>query len=66
MKYLQNKNFDWTNIKAVGFDIDGTLYDEFDFIIKVYDKIADIFKIAKINNTEIKTILLKKWMEKGK
>lgn len=65
MKYLQNKNFDWTNIKAVGFDIDGTLYDEFDFIIKVYDKIADIFKIAKINNTEIKTILLKKWLEKG-
>ena len=33
-------NFDCRNIKYVGFDLDGTLYDEFDFIYQVYSKIV--------------------------
>ena len=31
MKYL-SKQIKWEEIRAIGFDLDGTLYDEFDFI----------------------------------
>ena len=64
MKYLCNE-IPWEDIKAIGFDMDGTLYDEFDFIIQVYEPIASLFynSISDINT--IKNSMLLKWLEKG-
>ena len=42
MKYLCNE-IPWERIKAVGFDMDGTIYDEYDFIYQVYQSIANTF-----------------------
>lgn len=53
------KNIDWSSISYVGFDMDGTLYDEFDFIRQVYSQIADDVSI------DIKNDLLERWLEKG-
>lgn len=64
MKYLQTK-IPWDNIKAVGFDMDGTLYDEFDFIYQVYNPIAAIFSNSHYKSDVIKKIMLEKWIEKG-
>jgi putative hydrolase of the HAD superfamily len=65
MNYLVNNNFEWENIKAVGFDLDGTLYDEFDFITQVYEEIALIYKDHVLDIKDIKAKLLRKWIEKG-
>ena len=65
MNYLLSNDFEWKNIKSVGFDIDGTLYDEFDFIDQVYEEISEIFKDYVINIKEIKIKLLHIWLEKG-
>ena len=32
-------DIDWSHIKYIGFDLDGTLYDEFEFIVQTYKKI---------------------------
>lgn len=64
MKYLQTE-IPWDNIKAVGFDMDGTLYDEFDFIYQVYNPIATIFSNSHYKSDVIKKIMLEKWIEKG-
>lgn len=53
------KNIDWNNIENVGFDLDGTLYDEFNFIEQVYEKIAETY------DYKIKDFMLQKWLEKG-
>lgn len=55
----------WAQIKCVGFDLDGTLYDEFAFIQQVYPVIlqanakcfGDIFSPLKY--------MLDRWLEKG-
>lgn len=49
------------NIKYVGFDMDGTLYDEFDFIVQVYKEISDLFVLH--NNVFEHMSLV--WLEKG-
>lgn len=56
----------WEEIMFVGFDLDGTLYDEFDFISQVYRPISQ--KIAHANGAdeiEIYEKLLQRWLEKG-
>jgi len=56
----------WQNILAAGFDIDGTLYDEFDFIRQVYGEIAG--HLAKRSGGDGEKILygmLGRWLEKG-
>ena len=53
-------------LKAIGFDLDGTLYDEFDFIDQVYDAIATkISKSININRNCLHESLLNLWLEKG-
>lgn len=64
MKYLCPE-IPWGNIKTIGFDMDGTLYDEFDFIHRVYNSIAEIFSNSDYDTNTIKKIMLSKWLEKG-
>jgi FMN phosphatase YigB (HAD superfamily) len=49
------------DIKYIGFDMDGTLYDEFDFIIQPYKKISELFYL----NDAAYSYMLFKWLEKG-
>ncbi|TBL73005.1 HAD family hydrolase [Paenibacillus thalictri] len=56
----------WDDIELVGFDMDGTLYDEYDFIQQAYGPIAKY--IAEVSNTpkeEIYTWMLERWNCKG-
>jgi len=56
------KSIDWNNIKYIGFDLDGTLYDEIEFIKQVYKSISEnLFTY----NEEIYFFMLKRWVEKG-
>ena len=57
---------DWDAVDFVGFDLDGTLYDEFDFIAQVYRPIAR--ELARVAGGEAESIcdrLLERWLEKG-
>jgi len=54
-------NIDWQHIKTVGFDMDGTLYDEYDFIKQVYYKINK----SLIDDEDILSFMLNRWLEKG-
>lgn len=55
------KNIDWSNIETIGFDMDGTLYDEYDFIVEAYEEIDN----KLINNQSILTYMKNRWLEKG-
>lgn len=55
------KDIDWENITTVGFDMDGTLYDEFDFIKQVYSEIDK----QLIQNKNVLSFMKQRWMEKG-
>ena len=66
MRYLLKNNIiDWSIIKVIGFDIDGTLYDEFDFILEIYKKISIFFAENSSNEKEILDYMLQRWLEKG-
>ena len=57
---------DWNSVEIIGFDMDGTLYDEFDFISQVYKPIAE--RIAAACNDTVPAIysrMLKRWLENG-
>lgn len=59
-------DIDWENIKVVGFDLDGTLYDEAEFIAQVYKPIAN--HLATYCNTspdKIYMAIFRRWLEKG-
>ncbi len=65
MKYLSN-SVDWKEVHAVGFDIDGTLYDEMEFISQVYRPISQVIADAcGIDKKEVYDRILARWMEKG-
>lgn len=65
MKFLFPK-IPWDNIKAIGFDMDGTLYDEFEFIAQVYEPISELIcKESNCKHQEIKDFMLWRWLEKG-
>jgi FMN phosphatase YigB (HAD superfamily) len=53
MKYLSK------DIKYVGFDMDGTLYDEFEFISQVYEE------ISKPLGSEAYEYMCSRWIDKG-
>ena len=55
------KGVNWNHITSVGFDMDGTLYDEFDFIKQVYSEINK----QLILNDSILSFMTKRWLEKG-
>lgn len=57
---------DWSSIRAIGFDMDGTLYDEAEFIAQVYQPIAKhISGRCAIEPSIIHDCLLRRWLEKG-
>jgi putative hydrolase of the HAD superfamily len=62
MKYLYPE-FPWEEIKIIGFDMDGTLYDEFVFIGQVYQPIARLF--ARNAQEDTYAFMLQRWIEKG-
>ena len=53
------KDIDWDKISYVGFDMDGTLYDEYQFISQVYKE------ISKLLEPESFLFMKKRWIEKG-
>lgn len=56
----------WGEVEIVGFDMDGTLYDEVEFISQVYRPIA--LKLSVISNKcseEIYEWMKSRWVEKG-
>ena len=57
---------DWNSVEIIGFDMDGTLYDEFDFISQVYKPIAErLSALGKDTVPAIYSRLLDRWLEKG-
>jgi FMN phosphatase YigB (HAD superfamily) len=57
---------EWEIVKYVGFDMDGALYDEFDFIQQVYEPIATyLSKSTSVPVSVIYERMLKRWLEKG-
>ena len=57
---------DWRRVRVVGVDMDGTLYDEAEFIDQVYRPVAAI--IARVSGDPIERIrqsMLRRWLEKG-
>lgn len=56
----------WDQIEAVGFDLDGTLYDELDFILQVYSPIAKLLaNVTKQGQHEVYWWMVNRWLEKG-
>ena len=64
MKYLSNQ-IKWEEIRAIGFDLDGTLYDEFDFIKSAYTAIVESFNFESIQKAHMLDFMLSRWLEKG-
>jgi FMN phosphatase YigB (HAD superfamily) len=57
---------DWDAVRIVGLDLDGTLYDEADFIAQVYEPIAAILSDATgVERESLYPRLLRRWLEKG-
>jgi FMN phosphatase YigB (HAD superfamily) len=57
---------DWESVAVVGFDMDGTLYDEADFIVQVYQPIAEL--VAAAGRRDVQAThqwLFRRWLEKG-
>ena len=57
--------FDLENIQSVGFDMDGTLYCEYDFIDQVYSEIVHKESNYLISLNEAETWIKNRWIEKG-
>jgi len=57
---------DWDVVRVVGFDMDGTLYDEADFIVQVYRPIARILSaVTGADERRMHLRLFRRWLEKG-
>ena len=57
---------DWSGIEIIGLDMDGTLYDERDFIFQVYHPIANMLSSAGSRSSEqIHSWMFERWKEKG-
>lgn len=54
-------DINWEGVTSIGFDMDGTLYDEYDFIYQVYSEINH----QLIQNEEALSFMLHRWLEKG-
>jgi FMN phosphatase YigB (HAD superfamily) len=56
----------WDIIRIAGFDLDGTLYDEMDFIMQVYKPISDILaKLCNSSPEQISGLMSQRWLMKG-
>jgi putative hydrolase of the HAD superfamily len=64
MKYLSNQ-INWQEVKAIGFDLDGTIYDEFDFIKSAYTAIVESFNFETCQKLPMLDFMLGRWLEKG-
>lgn len=59
-------NVDWNVIQTIGFDMDGTLYDELLFIEQVYAPISSYIASVCLGNPEkIYVEMVERWKEKG-
>jgi phosphoglycolate phosphatase-like HAD superfamily hydrolase len=57
---------DWDTVRIVGCDMDGTLYDEADFIAQVYRAIANLLAATGDAKAEIlHAWMVQRWLEKG-
>lgn len=56
---------DWSSVRHVGFDMDGTLYDEFTFIQQAYDAVIHACE-NRLNDKEAARIFMqRRWLAKG-
>lgn len=59
-------HIDWCPVRAVGFDLDGTLYDEAEFVRQVYQPVSVCLSAAcGIPAEDIYSPLFRRWLEKG-
>ena len=63
------KNFlyseEYKKTEVIGLDLDGTLYDEFEFINQIYRNITHIYSDNKDKKEDILYYMLSRWLEKG-
>ena len=60
------ESVDWRKIQVVGFDMDGTLYDEHQFIKQVYKPISELLsKHCSVDSKDMYRWLDQRWLEKG-
>lgn len=64
MRKFLNKLF-YMKIKAIGFDLDGTLYKEVNFIEQVYREIVHQLNLPAKESLLIFSFMLRRWLEKG-
>ena len=55
----------YTNLKAIGFDLDGTLYNEYDFVQQVYREIVRGLKLPAGEGAAVLKFMEERWLEKG-
>lgn len=54
------------DVKVIGFDMDGTIYDEFDFISQAYEAVSDVFtKYSGESKSYIYQLLCSEWLKYG-
>jgi len=59
-------SIDWDDVRIVGCDMDGTLYDEADFISQAYRPIAKLLTMSGHENADIlHSWMFQRWLEKG-
>lgn len=56
---------DWSAVRYVGFDMDGTLYDEFTFIKQAYDSVLDACADRLTDKESARAFMEFRWLEKG-
>jgi len=62
MKFL-NPDIPLDGIRLFGFDMDGTLYDEFDYVLQAYTRIAEL--LAAADKDAALRFMVDRWLEKG-
>jgi FMN phosphatase YigB (HAD superfamily) len=60
MKSALYNTVNWEEVEYIGFDMDGTLYDEYEFIKQPYLEISKMF-----DEKEVFTYMTNRWIEKG-
>lgn len=56
---------DWSSVRYVGFDMDGTLYDEFAFIEQAYDTVLEACAGRLRDTNAARAFMQLRWLEKG-
>lgn len=68
MQKFSTSNLDFEAIDIYGFDLDGTLYDEFEFVSQAYRSIAEYISMRSAKSQSVSEILLfmqSVWLEYG-